>query len=102
MNQRLAMLTELVASGRADAFARYALALEHRKAGDRDTALALLAALRSEEPDYLPMYYIAGRLLLDLHRDAEAREWLEAGMVVAERKGDGKTLGELEAALAEL
>ncbi len=102
MNRRLAMLTELVESGKADAFARYALALEHRKEGRHDAALALLAALRRDEPSYLPMYYIAGRLLLDLGRDAEARDWLEAGVKVAEQKGDGKTLRELQAALAEL
>ncbi len=102
MNRRLAMLTELVESGRADAFARYALALEHRKAGQHDAALAVFTALRRDEPGYLPMYYIAGRLLLDLGRDAEARDWLAAGVKVADEKGDGKTLRELEAALAEL
>jgi tetratricopeptide (TPR) repeat protein len=102
MNPRLTMLQELVATGKADAFARYALALEHRKAGEHDAALAVFAALRGDEPEYLPMYYIAGRLLLDLGRDAEARDWLEAGVEVAQRKGDGKTLNELEAALAEL
>ncbi|MBN2196617.1 MAG: tetratricopeptide repeat protein [Polyangiaceae bacterium] len=102
MNQRLAMLTELVESGKADSFARYALALEHRKARQCDAALAVFAALRRDDPDYLPMYYIAGRLLLDLGRDAEARDWLDAGVLVAQRKGDRKTLGELEAALSEL
>ncbi|MBN2196126.1 MAG: tetratricopeptide repeat protein [Polyangiaceae bacterium] len=102
MNRRLAMLTELVESGKADAFARYALALEHRKEGRNEVALEVFGALRRDEPDYLPMYFIAGRLLMDLGRDAEARGWLEAGLKVAEGKGDGKTLRELEAALSEL
>ncbi len=102
MNPRLAMLTELVESGKADAFARYALALEHRKEGRNEVALEVFAALRRDEPGYLAMYFIAGRLLMDLGRDAEARDWIEAGLKVAEAKGDGKTLRELEAALSEL
>ncbi len=102
MNKRLEMLTELVESGRADSFARYALALEYKKEGRCPEALATFEALRTADPDYLAMYFMAGHLLLDMDREAEARKWFEAGLEVARRQGDGKTLSELEAALAEI
>ncbi len=102
MNKRLQMLVELVASGQADSFARYALALEYKKDGQSENALAQFAALRAADPNYLAMYYMAGQLLLDLDREDEARAWFEAGTAVARQQGDSKTLSELEAALAEI
>ena len=102
MNKRLEMLSQLVESGHADSFARYALALEYRKAGRNDEALAAFEALRTADPDYLAMYYMAGQLLLDTDQEDQARDWLEAGVEVARRQGESKTLGELEAALAEI
>jgi predicted Zn-dependent protease len=102
MNKRLEILSQLVESGQADSFARYALALEYKKAGRNDEALAAFEALRAADPDYLAMYYMAGQLLLDMDREAQARDWLEAGVEIARRKGESKTLGELEATLAEI
>jgi predicted Zn-dependent protease len=102
MNKRLEMLIGLVESGRADAFARYALALEYKKEGRSDDALAAFEALRAADPGYLAMYYMAGQLLLDMERVVDARRWFEAGIEVARQQGDGKTLSELEAALSEI
>lgn len=102
MNKRLAFLEQHVAAGAADSFAFYGLGMEYRKEGRVDDAVATFAKLRDKDPDYLPLYLMAGQALIDAGRGAEARTWLESGIAVAQRKGDGKTLGELESALAGL
>lgn len=94
------MLKKMVESGAADSFAHYALAMEFKKADMFDDALETFAQLREKEPEYLPQYLMAGQMLIDLDREDEARPWLEAGLAVAQSKGDGKTAGEIEAALA--
>jgi predicted Zn-dependent protease len=100
MNKRLEMLEKLLANGQADSFARYALAMEYRKEKRVEDALGAFQALRDADPDYLPMYLMVGQLLLDEGRPAEAKPWLEAGIALARKKGDGKAEAELEAALA--
>lgn len=100
MNKRLAFLEQHTASGAADAFAFYGLGMEYRKEGRVDDAVATFEKLKAKDPEYLPMYLMAGQTLIDAGRGAEAKTWLEAGIGVAQRKGDGKTLGELESALA--
>lgn len=101
MNKRLAFLVSLVESGKADSFARYALALEYKKEGNIEDALSAFTSLRVADADYVPQYLMAGRMLIESGRAAEAREWLEVGRAVAERRGDGKALGEIEEALAD-
>jgi predicted Zn-dependent protease len=100
LNKRLEMLEKLTSSGKADSFAWYALALEYRKDGRIADALAAFRTLRENDAEYLPMYLMAGSTLLDDERAAEAAEWLEQGVALAARKGDGKALGELQDALA--
>ncbi len=102
MNKRLAFLEQHTASGAADSFAFYGLGMEYRKEGRVDDAIATFEKLKAKDPDYLPMYLMAGQTLLDAGRGADAKGWLEAGITIAARKGDGKTLGELESALASI
>ena len=102
MNKRLAMLEQLVASGKADAFARYALAMEYRKESRFEEALSAFRALRELDPEYLALYLMAGQLLIEHDRGADAVEWLEQGLEVARRRGDQKALSELQAALDEV
>lgn len=101
MNKRLEMLEKMVDGGAADSFARYALAMEYRKAGRTDDALRTFEALREADPEYLAQYLMAGQVLLEAARPDEARTWLEQGIAVARRQGNAKTLSELESALAE-
>jgi hypothetical protein len=46
------------------------------------------------------MYYICGEMLMDLDRELEAKDWFLAGIDVASKQGEDKTLRELEGALA--
>lgn len=100
MSKRLSVLEKLTASDGADSFAWYALAMEYRKEGRSEDALRAFETLRSRDAAYLPMYLMAGQLLVEAARLEEARQWLEAGIELARSKGDGKTLGELESELA--
>ena len=99
MNKRLEMLEKLTRSGTADSFAWYALAMEYRKEKQTELALGTFATLRERDPDYVPMYLMAGQVLLEAGRDAEAVPWLEQGIEKARARGDMKALSELEQAL---
>ncbi len=101
MNKRLDTLEKMIKSGSADSFTRYALAMEYRKEERFVESLEAFIELRNADSDYLPMYLMAGQLLLEQKSNAEAQEWLEAGIEVAEEKSDIKALSELEDALAE-
>lgn len=100
MNKRLEMLKKLTSSGSGDSFAFYALALEYRKEGQIDEAVSTFSTLKARDAGYLPMYLMAGQMLVEAERVAEARSWLEAGLELARARGDGKTAGELESELA--
>ena len=100
MNKRLELLEKMTSSGQADAFAWYGLAMEYRKLGRIDKALATFETLRDREPDYQAMYLMAGQMLIENKRGEDARTWLEQGIELARKRGDHKALGELEDALA--
>jgi predicted Zn-dependent protease len=99
MSKRLEALEKMVKQS-TDPFARYALGMEYGKLERWDDALATFSALRTAQPDYLPMYLMAGQLLIQQQKNAEACEWLEAGLALARRTGDMKAASEIDAALA--
>ena len=100
MNKRLAMLEKLTASSQADSFAFYCLGMEYRKEGRVDDALGAFGSLRERDPGYLAMYLMAGQMLREASRLADAAIWLEQGVALATQKSDSKALGELESELA--
>ncbi len=100
MNKRLEVLEKMVNSGTGDSFAWYALALEYRKENRVEEAISTFCSLRERDPDYLPMYLMAGQIYVAAARLAQARDWLTAGITLAKAKGDHKALGELEAELS--
>ena len=102
MNKRLAMLEKLTASATADSFAFYCLGMEYRKEGRVDDAVATFGNLRTRDADYLPMYLMAGQMLREAGRLAEAASWLTQGIELASQKNDSKALGELESELASV
>lgn len=102
MNKRLAMLEKLTSSAQADSFAFYCLAMEYRKESRVDDATRAFETLRGRDPGYLPMYLMAGQMLREAARAAEAKAWLEQGITLAAEKGDSKALGELESELANV
>ncbi|MFW5740958.1 MAG: tetratricopeptide repeat protein [Myxococcota bacterium] len=99
MSKRLAMLEQLTGSGKADSFTWYALALEYKSAGRVDDALTTFSSLRERDPGYVPMYLMAGSMLIDAGREEEARKWLEDGMQRATEKGDSHACDEMQTLL---
>jgi predicted Zn-dependent protease len=102
LSKRLEFLRKITAAGQADPFAWYGLAMEYRSLDRKDEALTTFETLRSQAPDYVPMYLMCGQMLESMGRVDEARAWLDSGVQAARTKGDGHALSELEAALATL
>jgi tetratricopeptide (TPR) repeat protein len=102
MNKRLEMLETLTSKGQADSFTWYALALEYKKLDRSEEALSVFTQLRARDPEYLPMYLMAGQLLVESERLEEASEWLKRGQALAERKGDSKAFSEIGTLLASI
>ena len=100
MNKRLAMLEKVIATAAADSFAFYCLAMEYRKEGRVDDALAAFGTLRTRDANYLPMYLMAGQMLREAGRLPDAASWLTQGIELATQKNDSMALGELESELA--
>ena len=101
-SKRLAFLQKTTAEGSTDPLAWYGLAMEYRKLSRWDEALQTFTALRNMNAEYVAMYLMCGQMLEGIARHDEAREWLEAGIAQARRKGDSHALSELESALDAL
>ena len=83
-------------------FARYALAMELRKAQRYDESLAAFQDLSERAPDYVATYLMAGQTAEQAGKPDVARTWYQRGLEAAGKKGDGKALGELQDALGAL
>jgi tetratricopeptide (TPR) repeat protein len=99
---RISKLLAFAQSRPQDPFPRYALALEHRNAGDHAQAWAVFERLLADHPDYTAGYLHAGNALVALARREEAREVWRRGVQACIAKGDQHARGELEAALADM
>lgn len=101
-SKRLAFLEKITAEGSSDPLAWYGLAMEYRKLERWDEALQTFTSLRQMKPDYVAMYLMCGQMLEGIARKDEAREWLEAGLAEARKKGDSHAVSEIGSALAAL
>lgn len=99
---RLAMLQQMAAQKPDDPFPRYGLAMEYKKQGRTDEAWETFSTLMRDAPDYVPSYLMAGGLLTEMGRRAEAAAVLDRGIEAARTAGDAHALSELETARAEL
>ena len=98
-SNRLETLKNMVAQNPRDSFSRYALALEHRNAGDLEAAVREFRGLIAADPDYAAAYYHAGQALERSGKPEEAREIYQKGIEVTTRKGDLHARSEIQAAL---
>ncbi len=99
---QIAALTQILQQNPTDTFARYGLALAHTSAGNPDQALAEFSTLLTQSPDYVPAYQMSAQTLLKLHRTAEARDRLTAGLAAASRTGNTHAASEMQAMLDDL
>jgi tetratricopeptide (TPR) repeat protein len=98
--ERIARLRAFMQARPQDPFPRYALALEHRNAGDHAEAWKVFEGLLSEHPDYTAGYLHAGNALVALGRREDARRVWQDGVQACIRRGDQHARSELEGALA--
>ena len=85
-----------------DIFLRYSLAMELSKEGEHAQGLELLDKLTSEDPPYVPAYFMSAQQLVRLQRIDEARSFLRSGIDEARRQGDSHAAGEMSEFLAGL
>jgi tetratricopeptide (TPR) repeat protein len=97
---RFDKLRAFIAARPGDPFPRYALALEHRNAGDHAEAWRVFEELIAAHADYTAAYLHAGNALVALGRAEDARAVWRKGVQTCTEKGDLHARGELESALA--
>lgn len=94
---RIEQLHQFIAEDPSDPFPRYALALEYLH-HQPDQARKCFEELLERFPDYLPGYYPAAHLYIDLEEADEAERIFQAGIALARKQGDAKTERELRQA----
>ena len=100
-NTRLQQMLEFLKDDPNDPFNLYAVASEYRK-DDPEKSLQLMNKLLNEFPDYLPTYYHAAALDIQLNKGSQAASILEKGIALAINQGDHLALRELKNAVNEL
>lgn len=96
---RLAELEKMLLENPHDPFLQYGIALEYAVKGDVPEAIARIEKLLSEKPDYLGAYYQLGQYYEAESNYEEAIDTYKRGIIIAEKQGNKKTLGELRSAL---
>ncbi|MCU0425205.1 MAG: tetratricopeptide repeat protein [Candidatus Kapabacteria bacterium] len=102
MNNRLEHLLEFHRDDPQDAFTRYAIALEYNARKEYTEATTWFESLRSDNPEYVPTYYMLAGVYRASDNPDKAREIYHAGLQAAKKAGDTHAFAELSAALEEL
>lgn len=95
--ERLEQIRTLLHDEPDDDFLRYAMALELRRVGRPEEAIAVLEQLAVSSPEHIPTYYQLAALLAENGRMADAMAACEAGMLRCTVAADRRTRGELAA-----
>ncbi len=95
--ERLKILLELLEQEPDEPFNLYAVAMEYMNA-DRKKALGYLENLLESHPDYLPTYYHAGALLVEIHNYEKAALVYQKGIDLANKLNKSNALRELRGA----
>ena len=99
---RLERIEAMLAEDPEDTFLRYSRAMELSKLGRIDQSVPLLDALASEEPPYIPAFFMAAQQLTQAGRAEEAAGRLRAGIAAAEQSGDAHAAAEMREFLSTL
>jgi len=97
MNNRLEILRQFVDEEPLDPFNHYALATESLKFDKTDSRL-IFEYLVNNHADYLATYYQLGALYVELGEHLLAEDTYIAGIALASKIGNEKTLKELKGA----
>lgn len=99
---KIAQLKALLAEHPNDAFLQHALALEHVKRGDDQTARQLFETILMEDENYIGSYYQLAQLLERADDKEAAIALYQKGMQKAKAAGEEHAYRELLAAYEEL
>jgi len=102
MTTRREKIEQMLVDDPTDTFLRYSLAMELDKEGDHDTSLEIFRDLSTDDPAYVPAFFMAAQQLARLERTAESRALLRDGIEQARLQGDSHAAGEMSEFLASL
>lgn len=100
-SERIKMLEQFVAEDPTDPFNRYALALELIKF-DKQKAKEMFDQLIIENPNYVPAYYQAALVYLEMSLKEGVTRIIETGIVQAKKQNNLKAANELRSLLDEM
>jgi len=96
MSGRIAKLQKFLALDPSDGFARYALALEHKKLGQSEEAEREFRHLLEHSPEYCAGYYHFAAMLKAQGRSEEAKTVIDEGLTRSRAAQELNTAKELE------
>lgn len=99
---RIVTLTEILSHDPDNFLARYGLAMEYSNAGQLEPALDEFRKLLTANPDYTAGYFMAAQTLMRAGKQDEAKQMLQTGIAVAQRKRDSHSESEMQAMLEEI
>ena len=91
---RLTALLEFLQETPDDPFTLYAVATEYRQ-DNPQTALSYYKKLLEKHPHYVPTYYHAAQLYVDLDQPKQAEQTYQKGIAEAKQQNDALALREL-------
>lgn len=100
-NERLEQLIKFYQDDPHDPFNLYCLANEYKNS-DPDKALGYYRSLLKDHPDYLPTYYHAAELYIELDKIDLAEKIIDDGIELATKLNDSLALRELKNKLDDL
>lgn len=99
---QLSRLCAALSSRPNDPFLLYAIAMEHLKLGQLETALDNFESLVQSHASYLPTYYQYGVTLSEIGRLQLAKQILDRGHAVALEAGNSHTAAEIAQVLNDI
>lgn len=94
---RLEKLLDFLKNDENDCFTLYAIALEYLNS-NKENSKKYFEILLDKHPDYIPTYYKAAELYIDLKDEVKALNTFKIGIQKAEEQQEIKALHELKAA----
>jgi hypothetical protein len=99
-SERIIMLEQFIEDDPSDPFNHYALALELMKT-DKVEAKKTFDELMTRHPNYVPSYYQAALLYIELSLNDEVIRIIELGIAEAKRQNNQKAANELRSLFDE-
>jgi thioredoxin-like negative regulator of GroEL len=99
---RREQIESMLAEQPDDTFLRYSLAMELQKEGRHDESIERFRDLMADRPPYVPAFFMASKLHIQLKQIPEARTLLREGIEQARRQGDSHAASEMAELLTAL